>query len=212
MEFIQKYWIYGLGFFAQSMFGVRLIVQLFHSERKGKVVSPTIFWQISLFASFMFLIYGVLRDDLIIILGQTLSYFIYIRNLQLKNEWKKVTISLRILLFSLPGLTFGWILLGSKSHFDAIFSQSDLLHPILLMGAIGQLLLNFRFIYQWYYSERHKTSILPLGFWIISSTASVLILVYASFRLDPALLVAQGMGIFVYARNIIIHAKSRRAV
>ena len=73
MEFIQKYWIYGLGFFAQSMFGVRLIVQLFHSERKGKIVSPTIFWQISLFASFLFLIYGVLRDDIIIILGQTVS-------------------------------------------------------------------------------------------------------------------------------------------
>ena len=212
MEFIQKYWIYGLGFFAQSMFGIRSIVQLFHSERKGKIVSPTIFWQISLFASFMFLIYGVLRDDIIIILGQTLSYFIYIRNLQLKNEWQKITISLRILLFSLPGLTLGWILLGSQSRFDAIFSQSDLLHPILLMGAIGQLLLNFRFIYQWYYSEKHKTSILPLGFWIISTIASVLILVYASFRLDPVLLVAQGMGIFVYVRNIIIHAKSHRAV
>lgn len=208
MEFAQKYWIYGLGFFAQSLFGIRLIVQLLHSERKGKIVSPTIFWQISLFASFMFLIYGVLRNDIIIILGQTLSYFIYIRNLQLKYEWQKITISLRILLFSLPGLTFVWILLGSTSHFDAIFSQSDLRNPILLMGAIGQLLLNFRFIYQWYYSEKHKTSLLPLGFWIISTIASILILVYASFRLDPVLLVAQGMGIFVYVRNIVIHAKS----
>ena len=212
MEFIQKYWIYGLGFFAQSMFGVRLIVQLFHSERNGKIVSPTIFWQISLFASFLFLIYGVLRDDIVIILGQTLSYFIYIRNLQLKNEWKKITILLRILLFSLPGLTFGWILLGSKARFDAIFSQNDLLQPILLIGAIGQLMLNFRFIYQWYYSERHHTSILPLGFWIISAFASVLILSYASYRLDPVLLVAQSMGIFVYVRNIFIHIKSHRAV
>ena len=212
MEFIQMYWIYGLGFFAQSMFGIRLIVQLFHSERKGKIVSPTIFWQISLFASFLFLIYGVLRDDIIIILGQTLSYFIYIRNLQLKNEWKKITISLRVLLFSLPGLTFAWVLLGSKSRFDAIFSQSDVFHPILLMGGIGQLMLNFRFIYQWYYSERNKTSVLPLGFWIISSIASVLILIYATYRGDPVLLVAQGMGIFVYVRNIFIYAKSHKAV
>ena len=212
MEFIQKYWIYGLGFFAQSMFGIRLIVQLFHSERKGKIVSPTIFWQISLFASFLFLIYGVLRDDIIIILGQTLSYFIYIRNLQLKNEWKKISPSLRILLFSLPGLTLGWILLGSKSHFDAIYSQSDFSQPILVLGAIGQLLLNFRFIYQWYYSEKHNTSVLPLGFWIISTIASVLILVYATYRVDPVLLVAQGMGIFVYVRNIVIYAKSHKSL
>jgi len=212
MEFIEKYWIYGLGFFAQSMFGARLIVQLFHSERKGKIVSPTIFWQISLFASFLFLIYGVLRDDIIIILGQTLSYFIYIRNLQLKNEWTKINLPLRILLFSLPGLTFLWILLASKAHFNSIFSQGDLYHPILLMGAIGQLMLNFRFIYQWYFSEKHNTSVLPLGFWIISTIGSVLILVYASYRLDPVLLVAQGMGIFVYVRNIIIHTKSQRGV
>lgn len=209
MEFIQKYWIYGLGFLAQSLFGVRLIVQLFHSERKGKVVSPTVFWQISLVASFMFLIYGVLRDDIIIIFGQTLSYFIYIRNLQLKDEWKKIRFAFRIFLFSLPGFAFGWILFGSKHNFMEILSRNDFLHPVLFLGAVGQLLLNFRFVYQWYYSERHHTSILPLGFWIISFCASILILVYASYRVDPVLLVAQGMGIFVYVRNIFIHAKSR---
>jgi lipid-A-disaccharide synthase-like uncharacterized protein len=212
MEFIQKYWIYGLGFLAQSLFGVRLIVQLFHSERKGKVVSPTVFWQISLVASFMFLIYGVLRDDIIIIFGQTLSYFIYIRNLQLKDEWNKISISLRVFLFSLPGLAFAWILLGSKHNIMEILSRNDFLHPVLFFGAIGQLLLNFRFVYQWYYSERHHTSILPLGFWIISFVASILILVYASYRLDPVLLVAQGMGIFVYVRNIFIHVKSHKPV
>jgi len=54
MEVISKYGIYGLGFFAQSLFGARLVVQLFLSEKKGKVVSPTIFWQLSLMASFLF--------------------------------------------------------------------------------------------------------------------------------------------------------------
>jgi lipid-A-disaccharide synthase-like uncharacterized protein len=212
MEFIQKYWIYGLGFLAQSLFGIRLIVQLFHSEKKGKVVSPTVFWQISLVASFMFLIYGVLRDDIIIIFGQTLSYFIYIRNLQLKKEWNKISVSIRVFLFSLPFLTFGWILLGSIHNITEIFSRNDFSHPVLFLGAFGQLLLNIRFVYQWYYSERHRTSILPLGFWIISFVASILILVYASYRLDPVLLVAQGMGIFVYVRNIFIHTKSHEPV
>src|SRR5688572_30965893 len=104
MEFIQKYGIYGLGFFAQSIFGARLVVQLFLSEKKGKVVSPTIFWQLSLMASFLFLIYGIIRNDLVIIIGQTLSYFIYIRNLQLKNEWIKFNPIIRIILFSLPAI------------------------------------------------------------------------------------------------------------
>jgi lipid-A-disaccharide synthase-like uncharacterized protein len=208
MEFLEKYWIYGLGFFAQSLFGGRLIVQLYHSEKEGKVVSPTIFWQLSLVASFLFLIYGILRDDVVIILGQTLSFFIYVRNLQLKNDWQKIPAGLRLFLLLLPVFAFGWMFLGSDHNFRSIFAQTDLSSPLLIMGAIGQLMLNLRFVYQWYYSEKHKTSILPVGFWVISLGASVLILTYASSRLDPVLLVSQGMGIFVYVRNILIHRKT----
>jgi lipid-A-disaccharide synthase-like uncharacterized protein len=208
MEFLEKYWIYGLGFFAQSLFGGRLIVQLYHSEKEGKVASPTIFWQLSLVASFLFLIYGILRDDVVIILGQTLSFFIYVRNLQLKNDWQKIPAGLRIFLLCLPVLAFGWMFLGGDHNFRSIFAQTDLTSPLIIMGAVGQLMLNLRFVYQWYYSEKHKTSILPVGFWIISLGASVLILTYASSRLDPVLLVSQGMGIFVYVRNIVIHRKT----
>jgi lipid-A-disaccharide synthase-like uncharacterized protein len=82
---------------------------------------------------------------------------------------------------------------------------------LLILGAIGQLLLNLRFVYQWYYSEKYKQSILPLGFWIISLVASVMIILYAAYRtpIDPVLLVAQSMGIFVYVRNIILHGRAK---
>jgi lipid-A-disaccharide synthase-like uncharacterized protein len=211
MEFIQKYGIYGLGFFAQSIFGARLIVQLFISEKKGKVVSPTIFWQLSLIASFLFLIYGIIRNDLVIIFGQTLSYFIYIRNLQLKNDWKKIPLLLRCVLFALPFLAISYVIFGDSKKLDTIFSNNDFTNPIIVIGAIGQLLLNVRFIYQWIYSEKQKDSMLPLGFWIISTTASVMILAYATYRVDPVLLVAQGMGIFVYIRNIFISSRPPKA-
>lgn len=209
MEFLQKYGIYALGFFAQSLFGARLVVQLFYSEKSGKVVSPTLFWQFSLMASFLFLIYGILRDDLVIIIGQTLSYFIYIRNLQLKNEWNKFNPMVRFILFVLPALALGWIVAGADNKLRDIFANSNLSHPIIALGAVGQLMLNLRFVYQWYYSEKQNDSVLPLGFWVISSVASVMILSYASYRLDPVLLVAQGMGIFVYLRNIFIHFKAK---
>jgi lipid-A-disaccharide synthase-like uncharacterized protein len=207
-EFFEKYWIYGLGFFAQSLFGARLLIQLFHSEKQGKVTSPTIFWQISLLASFLFLIYGILRDDFVIILGQTLSYFIYIRNLQLKNDWKKIPLILRGILLSLPFLAFAWMIWGANHTLAEIFAKNDFTDLLIIMGTIGQLMLNFRFLYQWYYSEKFKTSILPLGFWIISTVGSVMIIIYAIYRTDPVLLVAQGMGIVVYIRNIFIHQKS----
>lgn len=209
MEFIQKYGIYGLGFFAQSLFGARLIVQWVISEKSGKIVSPTVFWQLSLMASFLFLIYGIIRNDLVIIIGQTLSYLIYIRNLQLKNDWLKFPAYARIIIFALPVLALTWVLM-SQDKLALLFSNNDLSNPIIAIGAVGQLMLNVRFIYQWYYSEKSNDSVLPLGFWIISSVASVMILGYAYYRLDPVLLVAQGMGIFVYLRNVIIHFKGSR--
>lgn len=208
MEFIEKYWIFGLGFFSQSLFGGRLIVQWYYSEKEGKVASPTIFWQLSLVASFLFLIYGIIRNDVVIILGQTLSYFIYVRNLQLKNDWQRIPAGIRTLLFMLPVFAFAWMLFAGTNNFKSILSQTNLTSATVIMGAIGQLLLNLRFVYQWYYSEKHKSSILPVGFWIISFFASVLILIYASSRLDPVLLVSQGMGIFVYVRNILIYRKT----
>lgn len=209
MEFFQKYWIYGLGFFAQALFGTRLLVQLFHSERQGKVASPTIFWQISLFASFLFLVYGILRDDFVIILGQTLSYFIYIRNLQLKDNWRQVALPFRSILLILPFAAFSWTLLGSQEKFATMLSKNDLFNPIIILGSIGQLMLGLRFVYQWYYSEKQKTSVLPLGFWLISVAASVLILRYALYKTDPVLLVSQGMGMFVYVRNIMMHFRTK---
>jgi lipid-A-disaccharide synthase-like uncharacterized protein len=211
METTTSYWLYALGFFAQALFGARLIVQLFHTERAGKVMSPTLFWQLSLIASFLFLIYGILRNDVVIIVGQTLSYYIYVRNLQLKNYWSDIPAIPRVKLSILPIVTLIGIFLLDQDKIQRLVYANDFTHPILLMGAVGQLMLNVRFIYQWYYSEKYKTSILPLGFWIISTVASVMILVYASYRIDPVLLVAQGMGIFVYIRNIFVHFKDKRS-
>jgi len=68
--------------------------------------------------------------------------------------------------------------------------------------------LNCRYLYQWYFSEKANESVLPLGFWIISLAASVMVVVYSIARQEPVLLVAQSLGIVVYLRNIIIYSRS----
>jgi len=82
--------IISLGFLAQALFFTRTIAQWFKSEQEGEVISPTIYWQISLLASILLLTYGILRNDFAIVVGQFLVYSIYIRNLQLKNAWQKM--------------------------------------------------------------------------------------------------------------------------
>ena len=85
------------------------------------------------------------------------------------------------------------------------------MRPIFIVGAVGQLLLNIRFIYQWYYSERRKISILPLGFWVISLCASVLVLAYGLHRRDPVLTLSQGLGMIAYTRNIYFYWHSGKS-
>lgn len=198
----QDLFIYGLGFFAQSLFGARTIIQWIKSEREGKVVSPTLFWIFSICGSFLFLIYGVLRNDFVILFGQTISFYIYIRNLQLKGFWIKLPLLLRIIIFPLPPLLLLWVGLFSPYSFDQIFTKADFTDLFIIIGTIGQLLLNFRYLYQWYHSEKVNESILPLGFWVISAFASVLVVIYGIYRHDPVLLVAQGLGFIAYLRNI----------
>ena len=63
-------WIFALGFFAQGLFAARMLVQWLLSEKAGKVINPTVFWILSLIASLLFFIYGWLRQDFALMLGQ----------------------------------------------------------------------------------------------------------------------------------------------
>src|SRR5690349_19235186 len=115
LDFIQKYWIYGVGFFSQGLFGIRMLVQWYLSEKEGKIVSPLIYWQISVVANFLFLVYGILQNDFVIILGQVLAYIITIRNLQLEGAWTPMPFYFRWSAIVLPILSLGWMLMRSSN-------------------------------------------------------------------------------------------------
>ncbi len=202
------YWIWALGFISQGLFAARLIIQWVLSEKEGKVVSPVIYWQLSVVASYLFIIYGILQNDFVIILGQALSYIIAVRNLQLDGSWNNMSRTFRAAAIVLPLLTFGWMFAPSSS-FTPAFQLSYLVDPIFMSGATGQMLLNFRFVYQWYYAEKTKTSDLPVGFWIMTAVGSIMVVTYAIDRFDPVLLAAQGLGLVASLRNIQLHYKNQ---
>ena len=204
--------IYSIGFIAQILFSSRLVVQWITSEREKKVITPTLFWSLSLFASFLLFIYGYLREDFAIMLGQGLTYFIYIRNLQLKGEWIKFPKLIRIFIFIVPILITIYYFNNNVIDREILFKNEDIPLWLLVLGIISQVVFTFRFIYQWIYSEYKKESILPLGFWILSLSGSLLILTYAIFRKDPVLFLGHGLGLIIYSRNIFLihlsHAKN----
>lgn len=202
------YWVYALGFLSQGLFAARMVIQWWMSEKEGKIVSPVIYWQLSLVATYLFILYGIFQNDFVIILGMALSYIISVRNLQLEGSWTSMPAVFRLSAVILPIVTFIWIFLPG-SGVKTTFESSSFLDVVFVTGALGQFLLNFRFVYQWYYAEKMKTSILPVGFWIMTAVGSILVVIYAVDRFDPVLIFAQGLGLVASLRNIQLHYKTR---
>jgi len=173
------------------------------------VISPVIFWQLSLVASLLMLLYGIFRKDFSIILGQMLVYYIYVRNLQLKRAWKIIPLILRLFFLIAPIGIFAWLINGEHYSFESILKNQEVSSFLLIWGSVGQVIFTFRFIYQWISSEKEKESVLPLGFWIISTIGSLMIFSYSIFRLDPILFLAHILGLFMYIRNILIYFGKR---
>ncbi|MGB7786598.1 MAG: lipid-A-disaccharide synthase N-terminal domain-containing protein [Salinimicrobium sp.] len=199
--------IYIIGFTAQLLFSARLLLQWIASEKQKKVLTPTNFWKVSLFASFLLFVYGYLRDDFSIMLGQALTYFIYVRNIQLQKEWHKLSKWLRIFIYIFPVMLFIYSYNNNTYDVQKLFFNEDIPGWLIYLGSGAQIIFTFRFIYQWIYSEKVKESVLPLGFWLLSLTGASLILIYAVLRKDPVLFVGHFIGSVIYTRNIILSRK-----
>ncbi len=193
--------IYSLGFLAQLLFSSRTFYQWIASEKQKQVVAPRFFWQMSLLASILLFVYGYLRHDFAIMLGQSLTYFIYIRNIQLEGQWHKFPKISRIFLWFFPVLIVVYYFNNNTMDIQNLFDTENIPVYLLVLGILSQLLFTFRFIYQWIYSEKHKFSCLPKGFWLISLLGSVLILAYGILRQDPVLIIGHSFGIVIYFRN-----------
>ncbi|MCM1291193.1 MAG: lipid-A-disaccharide synthase N-terminal domain-containing protein [Prevotella sp.] len=204
-----SYLVIGIGLLAQGFFSARILVQWILSERARKVLNPSIFWILSLAGSYLLCIYGWMRSDFAIILGQFISYYIYIYNLSLKGVWKLWPRWLRILLIITPLIASIWPLSHGNEFVSTFLRNENVPLWLLLFGSAGQIIFTLRFVYQWYVSMRRHTSELPPGFWILSLIGSLTIVSYAIFRQDPVLILGQSFGVVAYCRNLYFGLKNR---
>lgn len=91
------------------------------------------------------------------------------------------------------------------------FASLSFMESIWLgIGFFGQGLFFSRWIIQWIASERNAESHMPIAFWYMSLAGGLIVLSYAIYRRDPVFIAGQGIGSFVYLRNLIlIHKKQR---
>ncbi len=78
-----------VGLLGQLLFSMRFFVQWLASERQKKSIIPISFWYFSIGGSFLLLAYAIKRQDPVFILGQSMGFVIYIRNLVLIGREKR---------------------------------------------------------------------------------------------------------------------------
>ena len=95
-----------------------------------------------------------------------------------------------------PGSTWAWL----AAH----------LNTWLIIGFAGQLIFTARFLIQWLASEKKRDSVVPVAFWWLSMAGGLTLLCYAVHREDPVIIVGQGLGVFIYVRNLMLVSKGKK--
>ena len=80
---------------------------------------------------------------------------------------------------------------------------------MIIIGFAGQGLFAMRFIIQWLKSEGQGRSVIPLAFWYFSIGGGLVLFLYALWRKDPVIICGQGLGLFIYLRNLYLIYRER---
>ncbi|OGW75830.1 MAG: hypothetical protein A2Z72_04165 [Omnitrophica bacterium RBG_13_46_9] len=72
-----------IGFIAQICFFLRFLIQWVVSEKHSQSVIPISFWYLSICGAVGLFSYSLYRRDPVFIAGQSMSLFVYIRNVML---------------------------------------------------------------------------------------------------------------------------------
>lgn len=74
----------------QLLFIFRFVYQWIYSYRIQESVLPTTFWWISLYGALLIIIYAILRQDWILILGHSFGIVSYVRNLKIGYKYSRM--------------------------------------------------------------------------------------------------------------------------
>ena len=78
-----RQWLVLFGLLGQGVFFGRWIVQWIASERRGESHMPELFWWCSLVGAMMLFTYFLIDRDLVGMIGQSVGWLVYSRNLYL---------------------------------------------------------------------------------------------------------------------------------
>ena len=81
-----------------------------------------------------------------------------------------------------------------------------------VIGWMGNAVFSTRFLVQWYATEKRGQVVVPLLFWWLSLTGSLLLFSYALFfQRDSVFIFAYAFTWIPYIRNLLIHRRHQKS-
>ena len=196
-------WVYLIGLAGMGIYGIRILIQWYLSEKSHQVESPGIYWILSSIGAIILYVYGWLRKDFSIIFGESVGYYIYMWNIGIMGLYKKVPRILIVLQAVFPLVILALIVRDFPTFVETFLHNKDVPLGLLLFGVLAQFTYEVRSVYQLIYSYKRHMSILPLGHWVLSVVGSVMIITYGIIRHDWVLVIGQ-FSIFFSIRNLML--------
>ena len=125
-------WYFVLGFLAQGLFSARMLIQWILSKRLKSCISDYLL-AVKFISFYIVFCIWVAKGDFVIILGQLFSYYIYIWNLNSKNNWKRIHLAIRTVILLIPVAALCYVLYNNEVSIDRLFSNISLW--LLLFGS-----------------------------------------------------------------------------
>lgn len=204
------FWVYLVGFAGMGVYGLRLLIQWWKSEKSKQIENPGIYWVLASLGAVILYIYGWLRKDLSILFGESVGYYIYMWNIKIMGLYKNVPRWLVVLQALFPVFILALIVWDLPSFSTNFLHNEEVPLALMLFGIAGQLVYEIRSVYQLVYSYRRQESFLPLGHWILAVIGSSMIIAYGVIRHDWVLAIGQFSIVFSIRNLMISIAEERR--
>ena len=213
------------GFFGQILFFARMFLQFVVSARKGESIVPPEFWYLSQLGGMILFLYFFIRSDPVGFSLQALMIAIYMRNIylihrqQIPQKLRRRLAKVIVAGFSITMLLFIFALWAEGSRVTENVADPDFFilpltdrnisaNWVVSWGFLGAIIFSGRFVVQWLHSERAKSSVIPVSFWWMALSGSLVLLTYFILRSDPVGVLGQATGAPIYIYNLyLIHLK-----
>jgi lipid-A-disaccharide synthase len=206
-----------LGLIPSLFFTLRMLIQWWQSEKRGKSTVTPIFWKLSLAGQLTLLAHFVIQVQFPFALIQATNALLSWRNLNLMGAGERrisfktmvVFLFLVVASITLLFLAQSYFLIGELDWIRTptkLWDERRIHHELLwhLVGSLGGFLFASRFWLQWWFAEKAGKSDLDKLFWWISLSGSLILLVYFLQIRDTINILNYGFGIIPYARNLML--------